>query len=348
MGATIKDKTLEVRCDNWNPGHLPHLGGLVLRPGEDRYAALRRLGWDGSAPVVSAIMKVDTRVKKVTATEFCTAGNLFVVDSKLEGLGGYTLDRARHPELVGVKLRFTVKGEGLKWAGCQAGYNTVPWYSLAKLGAEVTFTTKEGHELNRNGLEERGLNLELWLDNMMIRPTLQHGPDISSMKFSVCALYNQGLPAWVDFQAHPELVPGMVLKPVGQDHRHRPVTWIPVEKEDWQMGVGRCSLLEVEDEAVDPNDLPSRAEFGRALTGLLRGMVKVAHARDRQDLETRLKESEPRRANSKVDFVWPQDNVVHNLSGRSKPPGTIVVDPACCSVGCESDERSRRVVTRQR
>ena len=240
MGATIKDKTLDVRCDNWNPGHLPHLGGLVLRPGEDRYAALRRLGWDGSAPVVSAIMKVDTRVKKVTATEFCTAGNLFVVDSKLEGLGGYTLDRARHPELVGVKLRFTVKGEGLKWAGCQAGYNTVPWYSLAKLGAEVTFTTKEGHELNRNGLEERGLNLELWLDNMMIRPTLQHGPDISSMKFSVCALYNQGLPAWVDFQAHPELVPGMVLKPVGQDHRHRPVTWIPVEKEDWQMGVGRC------------------------------------------------------------------------------------------------------------
>ena len=140
------------------------------------------------------------------------------------------------------------------------------------------------------------------------------------MRVSACALYDDGkLPGWIDMEGKPELVPGLVLKVKGQEHRHRALTWLPMEKPEWSMGLARLPLLQLgaDRQEVDLDHFPSRGELGRALFGHHRAMTKVLHARDRADLAARLAAAEAAPANQKIDFTWPEERVVHQVTGRN-------------------------------
>ena len=70
----VKDKLLDVSCSEWRGAQQKAaLSDLVLKSGEDRFAALKRLAnWNGESPIVSLLAKVDDGTAKVTATEFVT------------------------------------------------------------------------------------------------------------------------------------------------------------------------------------------------------------------------------------------------------------------------------------
>ena len=320
--VVVKDKLLDVSCSEWRGAQQKAaLSELVLKSGEDRFAALKRLAnWNGESPIVSLLAKVDDGTAKVTATEFVTGGTIFPFEGKLESFANFKLDRARHPDLVGVKISFNIRGENLQWVGCNAGRNTTGWLALRSVDAGVEFNTKEGNEFTGEGLMAAGLDRDKWLESTWVRLTLQHGPDANTMRVSACALYDDGkLPGWIDMEGKPELVPGLVLKVKGQEHRHRALTWLPMEKPEWSMGLARLPLLQLgaDRQEVDLDHFPSRGELGRALFGHHRAMTKVLHARDRADLAARLAAAEAAPANQKIDFTWPEDRVVHQVTGRN-------------------------------
>ena len=72
--VVVKDKLLDVSCSEWRGAQQKAaLSDLVLKSGEDRFAALKRLAnWNGESPIVSLLAKVDDGTAKVTATEFVT------------------------------------------------------------------------------------------------------------------------------------------------------------------------------------------------------------------------------------------------------------------------------------
>ena len=333
----IKDKRLDVSCEKWKAVHVDALNELVLKNGEDRVAALKRLSkWNGEAPVATLVAKVDCATQKVTATEYFTGGSIFPFDGKLESFANYKLNRAANPDLVGVRVSFTIRGEILRWLGCPAGKNTTGWISLANLDAGVRFHTKEGNELTMEGCRAAGLEPAEWLANAMLRLTLQHGGDAHTMRLSACALYNDGQwPGWLDIHHKPELVPGIVLKVKGQEHRHRTLTWLPMEQDEWAMGLARLPLLELaaDLQEVDLDHFPSRGDVGKAIFGHFRAVTKVTHAKDRADLTGRLAAGEGRAPNQKVDNVWPEEKLVRPVTGRiaalTFPPHSyFLADPA--------------------
>ena len=317
MPTVINDKMFASGCDKWEGPHLTQLAKLVQQPGQDPQSVLRSLGWDGQGPVVAMTTTIDCETRKVTRSDYFTAGLLFQFTGPARGFGGYKPPGARKKG-KNVKLSFAVRGEMLQW-GCEAGKNVTRWYELRELDAGVQFTGgKEGAILSPAQLRQLGVEMDEWTGQARVRFTLQHG-GVGTMHIS-CSVLHTGsvvMPGWADLTRKPESVPGLVLKPKGKEVRHAVLPWIPLEEPGQKIGLCRLPVLVlpagVQDITLE--NFPDREELGRAVAGHLRASTAVSHAKDEQDLLAWLSLPEPKQANQAVKLTWPEDRPRVDQSG---------------------------------
>ena len=224
----IKDKLFDVSCPSWRDDSTGVLDKLAVRRDEDPFSALKRNGWDGESGVVSMITTIDPNTKMVAGTRYVTAGRLIDFEGRPTNLGGFAGIKAKNG--AGLRLRFTVRGEMIKWPETEGHRNVTEYVPLANLDAGIEWKDKDGALSKIRLAEKWKLDADDFATNLTLRFTLQHSKELGAMRLSCSALFRQPeiLPDWLE-GAKPSVVPGIPFKPKGSDGIWTEVAWAPIE-----------------------------------------------------------------------------------------------------------------------